>query len=53
MKCEHRVEWWPTSEESDQKWWQKMFSMTRYVTYHWHCYKCGIEMVPVFEEKKK
>lgn len=50
MECDHSVEFFPRMYDDPlhpHKWWH----MTRYVIYRWHCWKCGVEMEPVFRVK--
>jgi len=52
MACDHFVEFFPVYKPDPKhphKWWR--FWEPNYVTYHWYCWKCGVEMEPVFREK--
>ena len=49
--CEHESNGFQLYREvGNQTWWQKMIHGTN-VTLHWYCWKCGIELKPVWKTK--
>lgn len=53
MPCEHVSNGFPEYREvPGQSFWKKKFKGTN-VTLHWFCWKCGVELEPVYREKAK